>query len=88
MISGVIGMKLPGPGTIYMEQDLKFLKPVKIGDTVTARVTVSRILNTAKRILELSTTVINQDGVLVADGYAVVKAPEETEWKGWTVKRQ
>ena len=41
IISGVIGMYLPGPGTTYLSQDLRFLKPVKIGDTVTVEVEVS-----------------------------------------------
>lgn len=53
LISNVIGMKLPGEGTIYMEQHMKFLKPVYIGDTVTARVIVSDIINEGKNILRL-----------------------------------
>ncbi len=44
-ISAVIGTKLPGTGTIYMKQDLKFLTPVRIGDTVTARVEVVEIVS-------------------------------------------
>lgn len=77
LLSNVIGMKLPGPGTIYMEQNMKFLKPVYIGDTVTARVEVSEVLNQTKNILRLSTQVMNQYNEIVIDGYAVVKAPEE-----------
>lgn len=76
LLSNVIGMKLPGPGTIYMEQDMKFLKPVFIGDTVSARVEVAEVLNSAKNVLRLSTQVRNQDGDLVIDGFAVVKAPK------------
>lgn len=45
LISATIGMKLPGEGTIYLEQDVKFLKPVKIGDTVTATVEIVEVLN-------------------------------------------
>ena len=41
LISNVLGTQLPGPGTIYLDQSLKFLKPVGVGDTVTVRVTVS-----------------------------------------------
>ncbi|MCI7171161.1 MaoC family dehydratase [bacterium] len=76
LLSNAIGMRLPGPGTIYMEQDMKFKKPVHIGDTVTAKLEVSEILNEEKRILKLTTQVVNQHGDLVIDGYAVVKAPE------------
>lgn len=76
LLSNAIGMRLPGPGTIYMEQDMKFKKPVHIGETVTAKLEVSEILNEEKRILKLTTQVVNQHGDLVIDGYAVVKAPE------------
>lgn len=75
LISAVIGMKLPGPGTIYMEQDVKFLKPVRIHDTVTVEVEVKEILNEEKRVLRLGTSGYNQKGGQVLEGYAVVKAP-------------
>lgn len=75
-ISNIIGTKLPGPGTIYMEQNMRFKKPVYIGDTVTACVEISEILNPDKNILKLTTTVKNQDGDIVIEGDAVVKAPE------------
>ena len=75
LISNAIGMHLPGPGTIYMEQDLKFKKPVYIGDTVTANVEIAEIINENKNILKLSTRVLNQNSEEVIDGYAVVKAP-------------
>lgn len=74
LISNVIGMQLPGPGTIYMEQHLKFLKPVIIGDTVTAVVTVTTILNVEKGILKLSTDVFNEENEQVITGEAIVKA--------------
>lgn len=76
MISTVIGLHLPGPGTVYMQQDSKFLKPVYIGDTVTAVVEVIEILNRTKGIINLRTYVKNQNNELVLDGHAVVKAPE------------
>lgn len=75
MISTVIGMQLPGPGTIYMEQDSKFLKPVCMGDTVTATVEVAEVVNEAKGIVRLRTYVSNQNNELVIDGYAIVKKP-------------
>lgn len=75
LISATIGMKLPGEGTIYMEQDVKFIKPVKIGDTITVTVTIEEIINEQKGILRLSTQAQNQMDEKVIDGYAVVKAP-------------
>jgi 3-hydroxybutyryl-CoA dehydratase len=72
-ISTVLGMKLPGPGTIYLEQSLRFTAPVKIGETVTARVEVAEVL--PKRRIRLTTTVVKQDGVAVIEGEAVVLAP-------------
>ena len=76
MISNAIGMKLPGPGTIYMEQDLKFKKPVFIGDTVTAEVKVEEIISKEKGIVRLLTQVYNQNKELVIDGFAIVKTPK------------
>lgn len=72
LISTVLGTKLPGNGTIYLEQNLKFKRPVYIGDTVTATVTVSEIINKEKGIIKLDTIVCNQEGEIVVDGYAVV----------------
>lgn len=69
--------KLPGPGTIYMEQTFKFLKPVYIGDTITAFSEILEIINENNNILRLSTRCINQDKELVIDGYAIVKEPKE-----------
>ena len=66
-ISAVLGMYLPGPGTIYMGQELKFTKPVHIGDTVTATATVEEIILEKNRVI-LDTTVVNQDGEVVIKG--------------------
>ncbi len=73
LISAVIGTKCPGPGTIYMEQNLKFVKPVYIGDTITAKVAVTEIINHDKGIYRLSTDVFNQKEETVIQGCAVVK---------------
>lgn len=73
LLSNVIGTRLPGPGTIYLEQDLKFIRPVYIGDTLTAWAEVTEIINEQKRILKLSTWIINQRDEKVIDGYAIVK---------------
>ncbi|HEX2201646.1 MAG TPA: MaoC family dehydratase [Longimicrobium sp.] len=74
-ISAVLAMKLPGPGTIYLSQSLRFTKPVRIGDTVTARVEVAEVI-APKRRLRLATTVANQHGETVIEGEAVVMLPE------------
>lgn len=71
-ISSVIGMKLPGEGTIYLEQDAKFLKPVFVGDLLTVHVEVDSIIKQEKGIIKLITNVKNQNDELVIEGYAVV----------------
>ena len=75
LISAVIGMKQPGQGTIYLEQTLHFLAPVKVGDVVTASVEVIDLLE--KHRVRLKTKCVRQDGVLVLDGEALVIAPTE-----------
>jgi 3-hydroxybutyryl-CoA dehydratase len=70
-ISAVLGMQLPGPGTIYLKQELNFRAPVRIGDTVTARAEVIEI-NTEKNRVRLKTTCVNQAGTLALDGEALV----------------
>ena len=70
-ISTAIGMHLPGPGTIYMSQSMRFLGPVRIGDTITARVEVV-MLNDEKERITLKTTCTNQEGKVVMDGEALV----------------
>ena len=71
-ISAVIGNDLPGRGAIYLGQTLKFLAPVRIGDTITASVEVIA-LREEKRIVTLRTDCTNQHGTLVLTGEAVVK---------------
>lgn len=73
-ISTVIGTKLPGPGTIYLDQSLKFLAPVRIGDTITARVEVKEIMAERNKV-RLKTACINQDGITVLEGEGVVSPP-------------
>lgn len=71
LISAVIGTRLPGPGAIYLAQDLKFLRPVKFGDTITARVEVIDA-NPAKNRVRLKTVCTNQRGEDVLTGEALV----------------
>lgn len=73
LISTVLGTKMPGPGTIYLEQNLKFKKPVYINDTVTANVVVTEIINKEKGIYKLDTTIVNNGNEIVTEGYAIVK---------------
>lgn len=70
-VSTVIGMKLPGPGTIYISQSMKFRRPVRIGDEITARVEVTD-KNDEKEFLTLKTVCINQEDKVVLDGEALV----------------
>ena len=70
-ISTAIGMHLPGPGTIYMSQSMRFLGPVKIGDTITSRVEIIK-LNDEKERVTLKTTCTNQDDTAVLVGEALV----------------
>ena len=74
-ISTVIGTKLPGTGSIYIKQDLNFLAPVRIGDTITARVEVTEIMDGKNRV-RLKTVCVNQEGNPVLDGQAVVSPPK------------
>ena len=73
-ISAVLGTQLPGPGAIYVSQTLNFRRPVRIGDEVTARVTVSAIDERRGRVT--FTTVCDVGGKTVAEGEAVVVAPK------------
>lgn len=75
LVSACLAMKLPGPGTIYLGQTLRFRKPVRIGDTVTARVEVTEL--PGKRRVVLATTCRNQHGETVLEGEATVMLPEE-----------
>lgn len=75
LISTAIGMYLPGKGTVYLEQNMKFRKPVFLGDTVKATVTITDILNINKRIYRMSTIVTNQKYIEVITGEAIVMAP-------------
>lgn len=73
LISAVFGTRLPGPGCIYLSQNLKFKAPVKIGDTVVARVTVKE-LKTEKRRATFS-TVCTVGEAVVLDGEAEIMVP-------------
>jgi 3-hydroxybutyryl-CoA dehydratase len=75
LVSAVLGMRLPGPGSIYLGQELKFVAPVRIGDTIKAEVEVIEKLEEKNRI-KLSTICTNQDGVEVLIGVATIMPPK------------
>ena len=75
LISAVLGTLLPGPGTIYMGQELRFTKPVAIGDTITATATVAELIPEKNRAI-LDTVCTNQNGDVVIKGKATVMPPK------------
>lgn len=77
-ISGVLGNDFPGEGTIYLKQDMKFVRPVRYGDTVQVRVTITDKDENKSR-LELSTDCYNQNEELVVSGNALVMLKDEEE---------
>jgi phosphotransacetylase/acyl dehydratase len=74
LISAVLGTKLPGPGTIYLGQDLRFRHPVSIGDTITATLTVTG-KKPATHDVTLDCVCTNQKGEAVITGAAFIRAP-------------
>lgn len=78
LISAALAMQLPGPGTVYLGQELTFLLPVKIGDTLTVELEVTD-KKARRRLLELDCRVTNQHGNKVVTGTARVMAPAQRE---------
>jgi 3-hydroxybutyryl-CoA dehydratase len=76
LISAVLGCKLPGPGCLYLNQTSNFRAPVKLGDTVTARVLLSG-LRPEKNLVEFETT-CSVGNTLVVDGSALVWVPSRS----------
>ena len=72
LISAIIGTKMPGPGSIYLHQEMNYKKPVFIGDLVKAVVTVTDI-NSEKSIVYLQTNCYNSNNELTVEGKAVIK---------------
>lgn len=73
-ISAVLGCQLPGPGTVYLSQELKFIAPIKIGDTITAKAEVIS-LDLDKHRVTLTTECWNQNGDKILTGTALVSPP-------------
>lgn len=76
MISTILGMYLPGPGTIFLGQETKFLKPVRINDTITAEIEAIEV-NVEKNMVVFSSVAHNQDGEKVLVGQATVMPPKK-----------
>lgn len=76
LLSALLGNTLPGHGTIYLSQEVKFLAPVRIGDTIAAKVEVLDLIYEKNRA-KFRTTCTNQDGKLVADGIAWTMPPKK-----------
>ena len=76
LISSAVALVLPGPGAVYVSQSLNFLRPVSIGDELTAELTVTAKRDD-KRFVTLDCRVVNQHGKAVVSGEAVVLAPAE-----------
>jgi len=76
LISTVLGTEFPGPGTIYISQTLRFSRPVKVGDTITIRITCKQKFDHNKHMI-FDCLCTNQDGLKVIAGEAEVLAPTE-----------
>ncbi|MFA5006749.1 MAG: MaoC family dehydratase [Candidatus Izemoplasmatales bacterium] len=75
LFSAILGTELPGLGSIYTHQTLKFTKPVYLGDAVTATVTVRELIPEKNRVI-LDTVAVNQKGETVIVGEAVIMPPK------------
>jgi len=76
LFSKVLGTQLPGMGTIYLGQESRFMKPVRIDETITATVTIIEIIAEKNRVI-LETIARNSAGEIVVSGKATVLAPKE-----------
>jgi 3-hydroxybutyryl-CoA dehydratase len=76
LFSNILGNTLPGHGSIYLSHEIKFLAPVRIGDTITAKVEVIELIPEKNRA-KFRTTCMNQDGKLVVDGIAWAMPPKK-----------
>ncbi len=75
LISAAIACELPGPGSIYIGQEMSFLRPVRLGDEI--RIELEVLEKLPKNRVRIATRVINQDGKKTVDGVATVMAPTE-----------
>ena len=71
LISSVLGNDLPGPGCVFLKQELNYRKPVRAGDTITVCATITEIIPERRRLL-LNTRVVNQNNDIIIDGTALM----------------
>lgn len=76
LISSLLGNEFPGPGTVYLEQTLKFKRPIRVGDTLTVTLEVLQKID-ATREVRLQCSVLNQKAEMVVSGEALVQAPAQ-----------
>ena len=74
--SALFGMKIPGPGCVYLSQSLKFLKPVYIGDTVTAKVTITKLNKRSRRFTFETCCYVNSVEVIVGEAEIFLPKPQ------------
>lgn len=74
LVSTLLDTKLPGPGTVCLSQELQFLRPVRIGDAITARIEVIELARD-QNLVRLRTVCTNQKGEMVFDGKVLVRPP-------------
>lgn len=77
LFSYLLGVELPGPGTNYLKQDLRFLAAAPVGEPLTARVEITR-LRPDKHLVDLRSTCRRSDGTLVCEGRSLVLAEDAT----------
>eukprot|EP01059_Diplonema_ambulator_P006125 TRINITY_DN1589_c0_g1_i2.p1 TRINITY_DN1589_c0_g1~~TRINITY_DN1589_c0_g1_i2.p1 ORF type:complete len:156 (+),score=31.98 TRINITY_DN1589_c0_g1_i2:51-470(+) len=80
LISGVMGTQLPGPGSVYLSQTMKFRAPAKFSDVLTAQVTVTQ-LSKSRRTIRMDTVVRNSDGKVVVEGEALGMNDNPSLWE-------
>jgi 3-hydroxybutyryl-CoA dehydratase len=77
LVSTVLGTRLPGPGAVYVNQSLRFLAPVRIGDTVIARASVKELVSDKRRVHMTTICMVGDKKVL--DGEAVLMLPRRPD---------
>lgn len=75
LFSYLLGVKLPGPGTNYLKQDMRFLAPAPLGEPLTARVEITR-LRPDKHLVDLRSTCRRRDGTIICEGRSLVLAQD------------
>ena len=86
LVSTVLGTRLPGPGAVYVSQSIRFLAPVRIGDTVIARAQVAEVVTDKRRVRMTTLCTVGDKKVL--DGEAVLMVPSRPNGAGWKLEER